>query len=386
MSASTPDDERLRATWDDFCSRLREAGEIVFRDTAPATPLDRATGLRYVARYVTKALHQKLEFDDPEHPQLWMLQTPTHKSFGDNPDCTYHVASIDGSRNYRVVGNRGSVKWVSFMVMGEAVNNSDLVVEWDGGFQVSVGPDERPTNWIRTAPGPAQLMVRQFFGDWATEAPMRLRIELADDPGAPPSPLTPDRLITGLDAAIGWLIEDTNRWADWIDFYRDHPNEFVTGMPDWTSGGAESTLGRLLHFCYWKVQPDEALVIRVVPPPCAYWNFELGNYWMNSADYRYRLSSLNSEQAVLEDDGSLVVVVSHIDPRVPNWLDTAGHTVGLMPQRWVEATESPTPSVDLVPVEQLDELLGSTVHRISADERRRQQQLRKVGVDRRFQM
>ena len=115
MSPTTSDDERLRAAWADFCSRLQDAGELVFRDTAPATPLDRATGFRYLARYVTKALHEKLEFDDPEHPQLWMLQTPTHKSFGDNPDCTYHVARIDGVHTYRIVGNRGTVKWVSFL-------------------------------------------------------------------------------------------------------------------------------------------------------------------------------------------------------------------------------------------------------------------------------
>ena len=385
MSPITPDDERLRAAWADFCSRLQDAGELVFRDTAPATPLDRATGFRYLARYVTKALHEKLEFDDAEHPQLWMLQTPTHKSFGDNPDCTYHVARIDGVHTYRIVGNRGTVKWVSFLVSPAALNNDDLEVEWDGSFEVWLGPEECPKNWIRTQPGVTQVMVRQFFGDWATEEPMRMRIERVGD-SSPPPPLTPDALIAGLDATIGWLVEDTNRWADWIDFYRDHPNEFVTGMPEWTGGGAQSALGRLLHFCYWQVQPDEALVIRVTPPRCAYWNFELGNYWMNSADYRYRLSSLNSEQAVMEDDGSVVIVVAHRDPGVPNWLDTAGHTVGLMPQRWVEADSSPTPSATLVPFDDLHTELGPGVRRITDEERREQLRSRKIGVDRRFPM
>ena len=302
MSPITSDDERLRAAWADFCSRLQEAGELVFRDTAPATPLDRATGFRYLARYVTKALHEKLEFDDPEHPQLWMLQTPTHKSFGDNPDCTYHVARIDGAHTYRIVGQpRHGEMGVVPRVSGRSEQRRPRgrVGRQLRGLARSRGI---PKNWIRTEPGATQVMIRQFFGDWATEEPMRMRIERVGD-SSPPAPLTPDALIAGLDATIGWLVEDTNRWADWIDFYRDHPNEFVTGMPEWTGGGAQSALGRLLHFCYWQVQPDEALVIRVTPPRCSYWNFELGNYWMNSADYRYRLSSLNSEQAVLEDDG-----------------------------------------------------------------------------------
>ena len=139
--------------------------------------------------------------------------------------------------------------------------------------------------------------------------------------------------------------------------------------------------GRLLHFCYWQVQPDEALVIRVVPPRCAYWNFELGNYWMNSADYRYRLSSLNSEQAVVEDDGSVVIVVAHHDPGVPNWLDTAGHTVGLMPQRWVEADSSPTPSATLVHVRRSRRRARSRACSGSTNEERHEQL--RVAQDRR---
>jgi len=383
MNTTTPDDERLRAAWADFCARLQAAGELVFRDTAPATPLDRATGFQYLARYLTKALHEKLEFNDPEYPQLWMLQSPTHKSFGDNPDCTYHVARIDGSNTYRIVGNRGTVKWVSFLAHPGALNNADLHVEWDGSFQVWLGPEECPVNWIRTEPGTTQVMVRQFFGDWATEQPMQMRIERLGD-ARTPALLTPDALVAGLDAAIGWIDEDTHRWADWIDFYRDRPNEFVVGMPDWAGGGAQSELGRLLHFCYWHVEPDEALVIRAKPPPCFYWNFELDNYWMNSADNRYHLSSLNSEQAALEHDGSVVVVVAHVDPGVPNWLDTSGHTVGLMPQRWVEAETGSTPSATLVALGELDAELGPEVRRITKEQRREQLRLRKIGVDRRF--
>ena len=105
---------------------------------------------------------------------------------------------------------------------------------------------------------------------------------------------------------------------------------------------------------------------------------------MNSADYRYRLSSLNSEQAVLEDDGSVVIVVSHRDPGIPNWLDTGGHTIGLMPQRWVEADKSRTPATTLV---HFDDLTGAR-RACSASPRPRREQLRrrKIGVDRRFPM
>lgn len=381
------EEERLRAAWGDFCDRLREAGDrLVFRETAPDTAQDRAAGYQYVARYISKAIQQKWEFADPTFPQLWHLQTPIHKSFGDNPDCNYLTATIDGSDTYRVVGNRGTVKWVSFAAgsdsaIGAAINNQDLHVDWDGSVEVVYSPQEHQGNWIKTNPGPQSVVIRQFFGQWDTEVPMRLRIERVGPSVAPPPP-TPDSVIRGLGATIDWLVEDSARWADWIDFYRDRPNRFVTGMPGWTDGG-EHSLGRLLHFCYFLIAPDEALIITVTPPNCAYWNFELGNYWMNSVDYRYRLSSINSEQAEYQSDGSVVIVVSHRDPGILNWLDTAQHGVGLIPNRWVESRESPTPATKIVKFDDLDvELAG--VRRIEQSERAEQLRRRKIGVDRRF--
>lgn len=384
---SPSDEEQLRGAWADFCDRLREAGDrLVFRETAPATALDRAAGYQYIARYITKAMQQNWEFADPMFPQLWHLQTPTHKSFGDNPDCNYLTATIDGAQTYRVVGNRGTVKWVSFAAgsesaIGAAINNEGLQIEWDGSIEVWYSPEHHSGNWIKTSPGPQTVVIRQFFGQWDTEEPMRLRIERVGPVAVPPPPST-DSVVRGLRKTMDWLIEDSARWADWIDFYRNQPNRFVTGMPGWTDG-AERSLGRLLHFCYFQIAPDEALVIRVTPPECAYWNFELGNYWMNSVDYRYRLSSLNSEQAEYQSDGSVVIVVSHRDPGVLNWLDTAGYSVGLMPNRWVESHESPTPGTKLVRFDDLESEL-SGVRRIEQPERIEQLRRRKIGVDRRF--
>ncbi|MGV0067631.1 DUF1214 domain-containing protein [Mycobacterium colombiense] len=384
---SKADDELLRTAWADFCDRLKEAGErLVFRETAPTTPQDRAAGYQYLARYITKAMQQCWEFADPMFPQLWHLQTPIHKSFGDNPDCNYLVAAIDGSQTYRVTGNRGTVRWVSFAGgtesgVNSAINSADLEVDSDGSVEVWYSPEPQAGNWIKTTPGRQAVFIRQFFGHWDTEDPMRLRIERIGATGAPPPP-SPQSVAAGLTATMDWLIADSARWADWIDFYRDKPNEFVTGMPGWTDGG-ENELGRLLHFCYFDIAPDEALVIRVVPPRCDYWNFELGNYWMNSVDYRYRLSSINGEQAEYQDDGGVVVVVAHRDPGILNWLDTGGHGVGLIPNRWVDAETSPTPAAKLVKLDELDaELAG--VRRIDQVERQEQLRRRKVGVDRRF--
>jgi len=375
----------LRTAWHAFCDRLKDAGELAFVDTAPDTELDRAAGVEYIARYIQKALNQRHEFNDPLYPQLWPLMTPTSKSFGDNPDCTYLVGVASGDHTYRITGNRGSVAWVSFMVGSATLNNSDLAVEWDGSFVITLSQTPQPGNWMKLDPGENRIFIRQFFGHWDTEEPMRIMIERVGQDGPPP-PITAERLIRDLGAAAEWLIEDSAYWVKWIEYYREFPNQWVPGTPPWRpDGGGAVALNRALHFCQWVVQPDEALVISVRPPDAAYWNFELGNYWMNSTDYRYRLSSINNSQATVEKDGMVYIVLAAQDPGVPNWLDNAGHTVGLVNQRWVEIRSAfPELRAELVRFADLAQALPPDVKRITPEARREQLRRRKIGVERRF--
>jgi hypothetical protein len=389
----SPYDEQLKRAWEDFCDKIKSAGSLIFRDTAPASALDRATGFQYLSRYISKALNERFEFNEPESPQLWQLQTPTNKSFGDNPDCTYLVTWLDGKYTYRIVGNRGTVSWVSFICQTKdfastsaVLNNSQLKTEWDGSFQITLSAEPQPGNWLKIPPGPIYLFIRQFFGEWDTEEPMTIRVERVGAEGAAPPPLTPERLIRGLQESADWMVQDSARWVDWVDHYAGKPNQFVVGMPSWVGDGSQQSLGRSLQFCYWKIQPDEALLMEVTPPQCAYWNFELANRWFNSTDYRYRFSSLNGKQAVFEDDGSVRVAVSHADPGIPNWLDVAGHCVGMVNQRWVEAQDHPTPRTTLVKVADLPRMLPANARRVTREQRLDQLRRRKIGVDRRFRV
>ena len=380
----------LLQAWDGFCDRVKAAGRLAFRDETPDSPLVRATGVRYMARYIAKALDHEVNFADPLYPQFWLLQTPTNKSFGDNPDCTYWVAWADGAHDYRIVGNRGSVAWVSFKVGDHVLHNHELKTEWDGSFVIELSATQKPGNWIRLDPGRQRVFVRQFFGVWDAEEPMRARIERLG--AEPPPPLTPQEVIDGLGAAAKWLEEDSAWWPRWVDAFLEQPNTFTAGVPAFTRpaddpgwDGHQVALGRLLNFVGWRIQPDEALVIDVKPPAeFSYWNFELGDRWWNSVDYRYRLSSLNNHQAELAADGTIWAVVSHQDPKIANWLDTGGNIEGSVNQRWVDAKQSPLPRARLVKFAELDQVLPRELRRLSPEERREQLRRRKIGVDRRF--
>jgi hypothetical protein len=81
-----------------------------------------------------------------------------------------------------------------------------------------------------------------------------------------------------------------------------------------------------------------------MPPTCEYWMIALHNHWMETLDYVHHQATLNSHSAKLESDGSARFVISHRDPGVPNWLDTAGHRRGTMGVRFVGPDV-----VDLIP-------------------------------------
>lgn len=392
VSAQRSDgDALLSDAWDEFCDRLKAARGIVFR-YPDQDPTDRAAGIQYLSRYIQKGLNDAFEYRDPEYPEFYWYQTPTSKSFGDNPDCTYLVAYVDGRHEYRITGNRGTVSWVSFIVRRAAdrpgsthasvLNNRNLQTETDGSFSISLSLSDRPGNHLKIDPGVSRIFVRQFFGDWETEQPMRIRIERVDD-HAPPPPPTPERVAAGLRAAMDFFIEDATRWVDWVDWFARNPhNEFFSGLPE--GGGNVTALGRNLCHCYWEVRPDEALLMSVRPPESAYWNFELGNRWWCSVDYRYRLSSVNCKQASVEADGMVHVVAAHRDPGVPNWLDCGGHTSGIVNVRWVESDDTPLPDCRLLKLADLPSALPLAAARIDPVRRREQLRRRKVGVDRRF--
>ena len=159
----TEHDEALRTAWHDFCDRLKDVGELVFADPSPATPLERAVGLQYVARNISAGLDIGLEHADRLYPHLFRMMGPYRKWGGDNPDCVYFWAFIDGRETYRLVGNRGSAHFVAFSANrpaeavpeGESAEvgrllGGELETEWDGSFVVTLSPEPQPGNWIRT--------------------------------------------------------------------------------------------------------------------------------------------------------------------------------------------------------------------------------------------
>jgi len=386
-------DVELKRAWDDFCEQLKEAGELVFRDTTPVADIDRAKGLRLLARNIALGLQFHLENNDPAVPELLHYFDPIRKQGGDNTDALYVGAPVNGQYTYRISGHRGSARYFAVTVLEDGATpwggavvgsliDSEIDTAEDGSFEIVLSPDEHPGNWIKTTPGAWRVTFRQFFADWENEQAMDARIDCLDGPPHDPL-LTVEELGRGLADAARWVRESTLYWADMLDRWKVQPNRFLS-YRQLDDNAIDATPGGEPLICYWQVPPGEVLVVRVTPPRADYWSVEFGNYWWETMDYRYRLCSTNCHHAVLEEDGELLLVVSHEDPGVPNWLDPSGHQEGYITVRWIGADDYPVPECAQGPAAQLDALVPGDAKRIAPAERREQLLSRRRGILKRF--
>jgi len=357
--------ERVTDAWRQFCRTLETTGTDALAKTLSHDEIDRAEGLRHLARMSTLALFGSLENKDPLHPYLWPALDPHRKMGGDNPQGLYLSGPINGTDTFRLRGTRGSARWVSIIVgqsgpppFGSALFLPDLEVEPDGTFEVSVSPDPRPGNWLRSDAISTGLLVRQFFATPDDVEPMVLTLENLTAGDEPPAPLALDTVVAALQRAAGLFAFMVPMMQGELLDKGNALNSFVTdiGAPTSNSGGVP---GGNAVTARWSLEPGEALVVRVRPPePCAYWDVQVGNGWYESFDYRHRFSGLTCEGAHLEADGSVVLVVADRDPGVVNWLEAAGHRQGHIAIRW-QLTEGNLP-IPVTEVLEVGEVAAAT--------------------------
>ena len=90
-----PDDDALQAAWTAFCDRLREAGDLVFKDANATSGAQRVDAYRFLTQNLGQAFDLALETRDTSFPVLhefcgpvvaltvsYMLVAPKIKSFG----------------------------------------------------------------------------------------------------------------------------------------------------------------------------------------------------------------------------------------------------------------------------------------------------------------
>ncbi len=338
------------SAWRDFCRALEAAGETILRPSTPATVFDRAEGIRYLTRLLRAGLESQIESADPCHPRFFQLSNETIRIGNDNPDNIYHNCNISGRYDYRIRGTRGSVPYLSFGTKAGSydrdaemrptgqIDARSLKVEPDGRFEILVSSRPQPGNWLPMEPHSESIIVRQTFDVREAATPATYTIEcLNPEPGEHTDALDPLALEAALGRAASFVTRTSNLFTDWMEIYEKHLNQLPSDDQDRCQrAGGDANIH--YHQSYWRLEPDQALVIETDRiPKVGTWNFQLSNFWMESLEYRHHRIHVNHATARYEPDGSLRIVVAHRDPgpRYPNWLDTCRHDRGGMLFRWI---------------------------------------------------
>lgn len=332
----------------------------------------------------------------PEHPDWSPLWNPVY-TLQPNPDDIYLHAPLRGDLTYRVSGNRGSCKILSFTTQRamsgmvdkmpvpsghNEVDDIDLGLALNEDFEV-IFSAARPAGYTgKWAPIDSQaggMMVRFRSYDWANEVDPVISIECLDN--VPPKPrLTPEQIYAGIQEMAKFPARKTRLYYGMQNGVKERVGYNVFEPVRY--------VGALAKQVYWpaifQLDDDEALIIETeLPTHRPYWNIQLNDPYFNALEYVYRLSSLNGHTARVSSDGKFRAVIALTDPGVPNWLDPAGYKEGGIYGRWFDCDTNPTPIIKRVKLAELRAHLPEDTEVVSAQERAEELRMRVRACQRR---
>jgi hypothetical protein len=139
---------------------------------------------------------------------------------------------------------------------------------------------------------------------------------------------------------------------------------------------------------YFQLDNDQALVVTINPGNAGYFVVPVTNDWTITNNYWGQQTSLNNAQADKNADGTYTIVISPTDPSVWNWVSTGGLNQGTISIRFQDldpnSSAVPTVSSQVVPLDQLADVLPAGTVYATPQDRLDQIALRKSGFDNRF--
>jgi hypothetical protein len=452
----------LDSAWDDFLGELK-AARAEMQDSKnfvpPRTDRNNAEGYRYMLGHIYRMIESEVQ-QDSDFPYFQQHPNIISKYTIENADCLYLYAPINPDALYRVTGKAADfTHWRSARsssaesyapnyVIFEAhtvspgdsggieentdgskatigrLDTREIQVNPDGTFEILVGaerPDGYIGNFIPTivkkgstvARGDVlkedkrayKLIVRELFGDWEKEEPLKLYIERVGAAGQYPKVRTVEGMAAQL-RHLGTLVKNHMRY--WTQLYARplHPslltlgqkvgslvplpvNALFTPRANTTeAGGGQST--NAMTGGLFELTDDQALVIEIdLAAQPDQLGFHLSNYWGESYDYANHVTSLNHLQTYQSSDGVYRYVVSARDPGVQNWMDTVGYDTGYMLFRFTYSTmpspdQLPKVKTHVAPFAEVRKLLPSDTPVFTAEDRMKQIRARQLHVARRY--
>ncbi|MFE3059792.1 hypothetical protein [Nocardia sp. NPDC059239] len=359
-----------------FLAAVAEAEKLIAAADFIRDPHDLAEGYDYLQGSIAAVL-QLSRAHGTSHPYLVSATGPYTKMGLDNPDTLYYSANIEPNAEYLLTGVRGSTVDLSFQVLkgdytatdvpngDDAFDDRRLQINEDGSYQLRFGPPkENPEpNYFVLGEGASMLAVREVYGGWNAERKGSIRIERVDTIGTAPVEAGVEQLRKRYRAAGRMLLTRVHTWFNFPKwFYLNLPVNTLT-EPRLTPGGLSTQYSSVGHF---ELEDDQALIITVPKSDAPYQGFQLGSRWYVSLDYANHQTSLNHQQAQVDPDGMIRMVVSARNPGIANWIETTGRKLGILQFRWQRVDRAITPedgpTIELVPLDKVAERLPHYEH------------------------
>ena len=379
------------AAWEEFCDSLKEPGKEILREGLPDSELDRAEGYRFLLQRLSASIDEILDVSTGS-PLVTLSSHKVGKWGMDSADAKYAVAYIRGDGLYRFYGTLGNAHHIAFQLATSrggfevfgSISREEIPVDASGGFELLLSR-ERPADWkgawLELNPRSTELITREYFYDWEHGRTSEFMIERLDGPGNPAtiSAAEMDTTLSKIPQAFSHYV------TKWIPPSLDDRENRVNQLRAPLTSASEGIRGNAYGTGWFRLKPDEALLIELEEPDAHLWSFELGNFWWESLDYVNHASSINGFQAVKSSDGRYRLVIALEDPGVPNWLDPVGHPEGVIVYRYQRAAaENPIPVARLVKRAELAELLPKDTPRVSPKARRAEIRMRQRHAARRW--
>ncbi|MFZ1176411.1 MAG: DUF1214 domain-containing protein, partial [Mycobacterium sp.] len=324
LSAQTA--PKSRAAWQFLQQMLADVTKVVTEDAESEREL--LEGLRLIARVSSLCSQLSVEAD-PERPSFFDMCSEHRLVGGPNPDGNYYLAMIRGDRSYRISGSRGTSAYLGLQIlagtgltprrMAGYVSDVDLALS-SGEFAVVLSTDEPSdlagAQWVKIPDDASSVVVREYIGDSASEELAALRIQ-ALDPG-PLTPLTDSELADQFTAMAWSLMKLTTLHRTIKPELLDSPNTLLTAQAA-DLGAADTTPDNLYMMGTFRLDPDQALVLDIVPPDTRYWNVTLENIWHECLEPRRRHSSVTNRGVQPGADGRVRIAISAEDTGFGHW-------------------------------------------------------------------
>lgn len=366
--------------WDDFCDRLsaklRTAGRSIASDAE--SRLDLYEGLRMLLRQLGYSASREIEERDARFSVFAPTFSTTYHTLADAPDYAIYDALVDGRYDYILRGRLGGADLLNFTTMAPGLTThapdwspwsakserrgrqitgtlegDQLQADADGRFEVTISVAAPESGvWLPMTRDTDRIVVRNIYlgaySDHRRSRPAEMLLERIGTDTRPPA-YTGDDLRGGLADLLNAVDRvPLARSAILKRIRQAGVGRFSNDDSFWKGVGSNPRT----HFqeAYWRLEPQEALLIDVpVPPPCSFWSLGVTNFWMESLDFRYFPINLNSHSVTYEKDGSFRIVLAHEDPGCANWLSTAGHSQGALLWRWNDVERTPAiPDVQVI--------------------------------------